>query len=238
MSDYRPAVGDRVSVAGVVRAVSPSGMGVTVDLDGVGIHFGSNKPDGTSDWLTLLGRPSPSEHWQLGDVVRNADDPDDGRTWWCWKDRASVDRWHEIGTGDWSSRHDLPANLALLIRDGRPVAQPNLRPMNERILTFRNLVHAATGVAPDPLDLRAAIETGVTTPEGYALWDARGAERHPQPGDVITEEPPVGSVVRNPYGAEFANVANGWRGQSGSYSWVEISGNGATLTLVRWGAEQ
>lgn len=190
MSDYQPQVGDRVSLTGTVERVSPAGRGVRVMTDG-----GVPTLVGVAG-LTLIERPKPAEEWQPGDVVRNADDPEDTRMWFCADDTETPwARFTEMGI-DWGERDALPANLLLLVRDGQPVVQP---------------------------------------------------QPHPQPGDAVTEEPPVGSVVRDREGDEALRHDDGWvyflvngKAKRGNPScpWAEVTRDYSPLSLVRWGAEQ
>jgi hypothetical protein len=87
-----------------------------------------------------------------------------------------------------------------------------------------------------PANLRLLVRDGqpVSQPE----------PSHPQPGDVVSEEPPVGSVVRDRSDSKWTHFkpSQWWCGdvpdglQSGNeFAWVQTFG---PLTLVRWGAGQ
>lgn len=91
----------------------------------------------------------PAESWQVGDVVRNADDPDDRRVWIC--DGTTKTPWLLPGDPEtvpgyaWCAPEDVPANLTLIVRDGHPVLR---EPSDEEL-------EAAQDAAYD-LDWRAA----------------------------------------------------------------------------------
>lgn len=69
------------------------------------------------------------------------------------------------------------------------------------------------------------------------------AERHPQPGDVVNEEPPVGSVVRDNGDHQWTRRSTGWGISSAGSSrydcrWSGHVDNYGPLTLLHWGVEQ
>jgi hypothetical protein len=200
MSDYQPQAGDRVrvTVEGWVEEVLPAPAGERPT-----IKVASDDSPSVLAWtgsaavtVELVERPAPTEEWQPGDVVRNADDPSDGRLWTFYLDGVEDKLpWHNVRSG-WNHRSALPANLRLLVRDGQPVSQPE--------------------------------------------------PSHPQPGDVVSEEPPVGSVVRDREGDEWVHMSDGrWDcradedfSQGNTIPWRHNVESYAPLTLVRWGAGQ
>jgi hypothetical protein len=126
-----PKLGDRVRIVveGVVKAMTVNGPGPTMAFV---------EPDGARNGegfaVTQLGTlPSvsveviaPAESWQAGDVVRNADDPDDMRAWGVEPRPGKVGtrvRFVLLGDPDvdYLDREDLPDRLTLLVRDGRLV---------------------------------------------------------------------------------------------------------------------
>lgn len=196
MTDYQPRVGDRVRVV-LEGTVTDDATDNSTPFGQRGIRYCGW---GAAVAIEVL---TPAEHWQPGDVVRNADDFEDKRAWMFRPVGGDDDApWVAHDGLVWVTRPALPANLRLLVRDGQPVAQPQ--------------------------------------PE----------RAHPQPGDVLTEEPPVGSVVRDSEGDEATHAEAGWYWsdiegvpQSGDQAmrrkWYAITNSGErTLTLVRWGAEQ
>jgi hypothetical protein len=65
-----------------------------------------------------------AEQWQLGDVVRNADDETDHRSWAFVPDEEGGSLpWARLFAYDldWDARDHMPANLELLVRNGRNV---------------------------------------------------------------------------------------------------------------------
>lgn len=65
----------------------------------------------------------------------------------------------------------------------------------------------------------------------------------PQPGDVVTEEPPVGSIIRDRDGDLQERSTAGWhwhkvggvKGDADPWTWQFVSTHFEPLTLVRWG---
>lgn len=124
MSGYVPQAGDRVSVACMVLDVAPNNNAVYVDL------FGGACRWLPTDRLALLERPAPVEGWLPGDVVRNAADPEDKRSWTN-ADPGTAYPWvsssYKADNAWWFGREQLPATLQLLVRAGQPVPQPDTK---------------------------------------------------------------------------------------------------------------
>jgi hypothetical protein len=252
-ADYTPKPGDtvRITIEGVFdlscRSDGTNGVLSLPNLDDIWIRT----PKVTHERL------STPEQWQPGDVARNADDSNDVRSFvyagppsdprpWRWAELVAYEP--GVDPEQWvffvGQRGDLPANLRLLVRDGQPVEQPNAKSW-DRVQTIRTLRLAVGGSGrPQPTlpDARDAVDDGCRTIADYLAWDA-ARTAHPQPGDVVTEEPPVGSVVRDRSGSTWTQFKLGewWCGsvpadlQSGNeFAWAQRF---APLTLVRWGAD-
>lgn len=172
----------------------------------------------------LAEKLAPEEDWRPGDVVRNADDPADGRTW-AFADPFGSFQWTgpEKDQGNWwYERDELPERLTLLVRDGQPVAaaaswgmtaeefMPYLAALQEANPVQRDELHEAQQAAdrqlygevvtlePPLMEYRCAERMTTVNELAADGWRLHSAPQHPQGMFVLERERPDEPAADHP----------------------------------------